>query len=302
MTYRLTETLLGACAASSLAASAFAAPQTPATTPLGLPQTQRAQAFATLPNWSGTWLQSEPAMFEPATVKGQPGVPGNREHPPYNAVWEKKYDDILAHTVAGYFSDPITNCQPHGMPRLMGGSIGAVEFVVTPEQTWIVWEWGIELRRIYTDGRGHPPADELYPLYNGDSIGHWEGQTLVVDTVSMRDDTPYDRTGAPHSDQVHMTERLRLTDPTHIENDITVEDPVAFTRPWHVVRHYYHAPKDRARIIDAYCNEATRENIVNGQTQLHLPSDPPGYVMGALPLDKPVQQAPSAAKPNAPGK
>ena len=127
-------------------------------TPFGLPQAERIKAIAALPNWSGLWNPVGGLIFDPSTAdpKGNNAQqPGDREHPPYNAEWEAKYKEKLDHTLAGYFTDPITNCLPHGMPRLMGGIPGPLEFVVTPEITYIIWEYGPQLRRIYTDGRDH---------------------------------------------------------------------------------------------------------------------------------------------------
>jgi hypothetical protein len=101
----------------------------------------------------------------------------------------------------------------------------------------------------------------------------------------MRDDTPYDRTGAPHSDQVHLIERMRLIDNNTFENDMTIEDPVAFTTPWHVNRHYQRLPSETF-ISDTSCNENQHSPIINGQTQFILPNDPPGYLLGPMPMKK----------------
>jgi len=264
-------------------AAAQQAPQ--GTTPFGLAQAERAKTFASLPNWTGLWNPLGGLIFDPSTAdpKGNNAQqPGDREHPPYNAEWEAKYQEKLDRTLAGYFLDPITNCTPHGMPRLMGGIPGPLEFVVTPEQTWIIWEYGPQLRRIFTDGRGHQPEDEQFDSWTGHSIGRWEGDTLVIDTINMRGDTPYDRTGAPHSDKVHLIERIRLVGKDLLENDMTIEDPVAFTKPWHVVRRYRRLPPETF-VSDVVCTESQRSPIINGQTQFLLPTDPPGYVVGPMP-------------------
>ena len=278
------QALIGAAVLAAVLTPALAAEQ--GVTRFGLSQAERAKVFATLPNWSGLWNPVGGLIFDPSTAdpKGNNAQqPGDREHPPYKPEWEAKYKAKLDHTLAGYFADPITDCLPHGMPRLMGGIPGPLEFVVTPEETWIIWEWGSQLRRIYTDGRGHLPVEERFDSWTGHSIGHWEGDTLVIDTVSMRGDTPYDRTGAPHSDQVHLVERMRLVDPDTFENDMTIEDPVAFTRPWHVNRRYRRIPADTF-VSDVICLESQHSPIVNGQTQFILPNDPPGYVVGPMPV------------------
>jgi hypothetical protein len=255
-------------------------------TPFGLVQADRLKAFAGLPNWSGLWNPVGSLIFDLATAdpKGATAqTPGDRIHPPYSAEWEAKYKAKLDRTLAGYFTDAITSCLPHGMPRLMGGIPGPLEFVVTPEVTYIIWEYGPQVRRIYTDGRGHLPEEDRFDSWNGHSIGHWEGDTLVVDTVSMRDDTPFDRTGAPHSNQVHLIERMRLIDGNVLENNMIIEDPVAFTTPWRVNRRYRRLAPDTF-VSDASCNESQHSPIVNGQTQFILPNDPPGYLLGPMPI------------------
>ena len=255
-------------------------------TPFGVGQAERANAFASLPNWSGLWMPIGGLIFDLATAdpKGHAiPQPGDREYPPYKAEWEAKYKARLDRALAGYFTDAITSCLPHGMPRLMGGIPGPLEFVVTPEMTFILWEYGSQHRRIYTDGRGHLPEEERFPTWSGHSIGHWQGDTLVVDTVGMRDDTPYDRSGAPHSDQVHLIERIRLVDKDTLENNMMIEDPIAFTKPWNVVRRYRRIPSDTF-VSDVICLESQHSPIIEGQTQFILPNDPPGYIMGPVPV------------------
>lgn len=276
--------LWGAVLAAGLVSQAAA--QQRAVTPFGVAAAERVKALTTLPNWSGLWNPVGGLIFDPSTAdpKGNSAQqPGDRSHPPYNAEWEARYKAKLDSTLAGYFSDPITNCLPHGMPRLMGGIPGPLEFVVTPEVTYIIWEQGPQVRRIYTDGRTHLPEEDRFDSWTGHSIGHWEGDTLVVDTVSMRGDTQYDRTGAPHSNEVHLTERMRRLDDNTFENDMVIEDPVAFTAPWHVNRHYQRAPSDSI-VSDVACTETQHSPIVNGQTQFLLPGDPPGYVLGPMPM------------------
>ena len=107
----------------------------------------------------------------------------------------------------------------------------------------------------------------------GHSIGHWEGDTLVVDTVGMRGDTVFDVSAAPHSDKIHVTERLRRLSPTKFEDRITVEDPVAFTKPWEIVRTYDLKPD--WQIIEYVCEENNRNPILADGTTGFLPPRPP---------------------------
>jgi hypothetical protein len=108
-------------------------------------------------------------------------------------------------------------------------------------------------RRVYMDGR--KPADDLDPSYFGYSTGHWDGDTLVVETVSLRDDTVLDRYGSPHSDAMRITERIRLSAPDVLEDAITVYDAKAFTKPWEIVRRYRRAARDNDELHENTCTE-----------------------------------------------
>jgi hypothetical protein len=213
-----------------------------------------ALAFAALPDWRGVWDPAEGNVFDPSAGRSADTV-GLREFPPYKPEWEAKYKKELANTASGHPRDPTADCIPPGMPRLMTSPY-AWEFTITPDRVLFLKEYQHEIIRVFTDGRKHPVGDALDPSFNGHSIGHWEGDTLVVDTVGMRGDTWFDRTGAPHSDQVHVVQRMRKTGPDRIEDIMTIDDPVAFTKPWTVTRHYKRA-KDY-EIMEFVCTENNR--------------------------------------------
>ena len=103
-------------------------------------------------------------------------------------------------------SDPIFNCFPPGVPRIYLLNF-PVQIVQTPGQVIMLFEFDHFVRRIYTDGRPHDK--DAGPLWMGDSIGKWEGDTLVADTVSFNDKTTLDREGYPHSDAMHLVERIQ---------------------------------------------------------------------------------------------
>src|SRR5690348_5058989 len=102
-------------------------------------------------------------------------------------------------------SDPIYNCFPPGVPRIYLLNF-PVQIVQTPGQVVMLFEFDHFVRRIYTDGRPHDK--DSGPLWMGDSVGKWEGDTLVADTVSFNDKTTLDREGYPHSDAMHLVERI----------------------------------------------------------------------------------------------
>ena len=126
-------------------------------------------------------------------------------------------------------SDPVFSCYPPGVPRIYLYNF-PVQVVQIPGQVLMLFEYDHFIRRIYTDGRPHDA--EQGPLWMGDSIGKWEGDTLVVDTTGFSDKTFIDRVGRPHSNALHLVERIRRLDPNLMEIAFTVDDPKAYTQPW----------------------------------------------------------------------
>lgn len=104
-----------------------------------------------------------------------------------------------------------------------------IEFLFTPGKVTILVEAYMQIRHIYTDGRKHPDDPDL--TYNGNSIGRWEGDTLVADSVGFSPDTPL-AAGTKHSDKMHIVERMHLTDPNTLEIVTTIEDPEALAKPF----------------------------------------------------------------------
>jgi hypothetical protein len=153
--------------------------------------------------------------------------------------------------------NPDAHCLPLGFMQLHTHSQPR-EIVQTPSVIVIAYEANYGLRNIFMDGRQLPPNDPQ-PWWYGYSVGHWEGDTLVVDTVGVRDDTWFDRTGAPHSDQLHIVMRIRKTGPDTIENNMTLDDPVAITKPWKVTRHFKRAKNYDIR--EFVCEENNRNPI-----------------------------------------
>src|SRR6516164_2056828 len=147
----------------------------------------RQRVFSQLPDWTGIWIADDGIMTRLGLrndVEGDAG-PTFKDRimfkgMPYNAEWQRKVQ--AASTAASQYRLTGKECGFY-FPGVME-SPWAFEVLITPEQTAFIFA-GREIRHIYTDGRGHPPSDELWPLPWGDSIGHWEGDTLVVDTVSI---------------------------------------------------------------------------------------------------------------------
>ena len=207
-----------------------------------------------VPDISGIWERVGGIRFSPTN-----------QLPPFAPAFAAKYQaNEVARARGDVVADPTSRCLPPGMPRIMVASY-PLEILQTPGQVTIIAEWSSQVRRIFTDGRGHPPEDELDDTFNGHSTGHWQGQTLLVDTVGIRGDTSFDASPLQHSDKMHVTEKIRLAKPGLIEDEITVIDPVAFTQPWVVTRQYKKAGPDQ-QILEYVCEENNREIILPRQT------------------------------------
>lgn len=226
-----------------------------------------------LPDWSGVWerFEGNGGIFDPATVEpadGRAGNPGVRQYPPLTEAWEAKYKANLALAAKDRLPDPISICgTPAGFPRLLALP-DVYEFIVRPEESWIITENGPNVMRIYTDGRDHPPPEELWPTYTGDSVGYWDGHTLIFTTVSMIGDksTVLDRSGLTLSDQAKVVTRMFKTDAGLLRAELTIVDPLALREPWHVTRHFRKLSAG-TRVYDYACAENNRNPITeSGQT------------------------------------
>lgn len=132
-------------------------------------------------------------------------------------------------------NDPVYDCFKPGTPRIYMHPF-PMEIIQTPGRVLMLFEYDHAVRQIFTDGRDH--RTDLAPMWMGDSTGHWEGETLVVETVNFNDKTWIDRQGIPHSEELRVLERIRLDDDGNLRIDITIEDPVAFTESWTGERRY----------------------------------------------------------------
>lgn len=130
--------------------------------------------------------------------------------------------------------DPQGYCFPPSGPRLMTTPF-PMEIIQLPQQGRIlmIYEGGTHIWRvIYMDGRSHPKGDALNPTWMGHSVGHWEGDTLVVEAVGFNEKTWIDMVGDPHTDELRVTERFTRTDLYTLHYEATIDDPGAYARPW----------------------------------------------------------------------
>jgi hypothetical protein len=161
-------------------------------------------------------------------------------------------------------------CSPYGMPRMMAVASYPVEILQTPGQITIVTEAFSEVRRVYMD-EPQQPIDDVPPGYYGHSVGRWDGQTLVIDTVGIKETVP-GYNNIPHSSQMRITERIRLVTPDVLHNQITIEDPVVLEKPVVYTLAYRRLPG--YKMVEFVC-ENNREYVdEQGRVRMRLGGKP----------------------------
>ena len=130
-----------------------------------------------------------------------------------------------------------------------------IEIVQRPDRVVFLYEFNDIFHHVFLDGRPHP--QDLEPTAGGHSVGHWEGDTLVVDTVGFNDKTMLDTSGHPHTTDLHVVEHFTRTDATHIAYEITITDPMAYARPWSNKRTFTLQPA--WNLMEYNCNENNRD-------------------------------------------
>jgi hypothetical protein len=191
------------------------------------PGEAKAQTASPTPDLSGLWTRlRDPAHSSLNLDFGKAVSPMT---PWAEAKFKAANSIYRSSSPSTVLSDPIFSCFPPGVPRIYLLNF-PVQIVQIPGQVIMLFEFDHFVRRIYTDGRPHDK--DVGPLWMGDSIGRWEGDTLVADTVSFNDKSTLDREGYPHSDAMHLVERIRRVDHDSLEIELTVDDPKAYTKPW----------------------------------------------------------------------
>jgi len=180
------------------------------------PDTGKAASTASTPDLSGVWMLR---VIEGTFTK---------EVPPLQPWAEER---TRANVKGGPDSDPEARCLPPGLPRIYLHQY-PIEILQLPGRVMMFFEYNHLVRQIWTDGWKHPSQEDLDDTWTGHSIGSWEGDTLVVDTVGFKDKTWLDNVGHPHSDALHVVERIRRVDRETLQIDFTFDDPKAYTRPW----------------------------------------------------------------------
>ncbi len=225
-------------------------------------------SWSSLPDWTGLWTRADGSGLKFDASQKSMAETTAVPTPAYQKRLAKKIADFKK----GVEWDQLSFCLPAGYPRWLAEPF-LKEFVLRPEESWLINEQLEEIRRVYTDGRGHIPEDEAYPLWEGDSIGFWNGDTLVVHTNNLKKGQ-YQRQQPDYSDKTTTVEQWRKVGPNLIEDVVDVYDPEGLAKPWHVVQRYQRVTTPDLRINYWSCEE--NNNVTrgaDGNTKFLLPGD-----------------------------
>ena len=203
------------------------------------------------PDLSGFWQVLNSAAWDIRPHNAQDGIPaglgvvegGEIPYQPWAA--EQQQENYANRLTA----DPVRQCYLPGVPRITYMPF-PFRILQTPDHVVVTYEFAHAVRIIYTDGSPHPLPNDFWM---GDSRGHWEGDTLVVDTTHFNGRTWLDAAGNFHSEALHVVERYTPTTPYHIDYEVTLEDPNVYTRPWTMRMTLYRRMDEGLQILDYDC-------------------------------------------------
>ena len=225
-----------------------------------------AQTAAAPPDLSGVWgpyrggRGSDPTLMPPPA---RPLVLKPEYAQPYEARRAAEAEAVRRGESPG---SAATLCIPYGMPRMMSVAIYPAEIIQTPRQVTIITEAFSEVRRVYLD-RPQGKMGDVAPGYYGRSVGRWEADTLVVDTIGIKTTVPGYQ-NMPHSDQMHILERFRLVTPDILHDQITIEDPVVVEQPVTYTLAYRRMPG--YEMVEFVCDNNREYLDQNGVVRLRL--------------------------------
>lgn len=195
------------------------------------------------PDLNGVWEHPfVPDMTkDDVNQKGEPQLPFTE----WGANEWKKYDPANG--------DYTGACLPFGLSRSINSPY-PIQIVQNPKTVALLFEQSTWFHSVPVDGRGHRKQD---PTWFGDSVGRWEGDTLVIDSVNFNDYTRMDTVGHPHSDQLHLIQRFTRTDRGHMTYEMIVDDPKTYTKTWKNTRTFILRPD--WELIEYSCEENNKD-------------------------------------------
>jgi hypothetical protein len=223
------------------------------------------QALAKLPDFGGVWtpLISEQVAQERTNA------------PPWNEQAGKQIEHMYSEEKAGRPFPVFDHCFPEGMPSFMLITHNAFELLFTPGRVTLLGESdGNRLRRIYTDGRPHPSDPD--PSFHGHSIGHWEGQTLVVDTIALLPQAYLavnEAVGMPNNGDMHIVEHIHLLNADTLADDLEITANKLLSKPWKTTRKYVRQRSQKYDIVEGVCQQGSyNEGVDKDGNSVFVPS------------------------------
>ena len=212
--------------------------------------TLSATAFAAeAPDVSGIWWASE---YHPNIQ-----LLGGGELP-LTAAGKAAYEKNMAGLKDGSITDYARKfCTPDGVPRVLATPYPFEIVQAPPGQVTILYELSHQVRPVMLDKPLQEEEIVIFPAYNGHSAGHYEGDTLVIETAGFNERTFIDATGAPHTDELRTFERIRKVSPTELEDVVTIHDPEYYSRDWQA--RFVYTLRNDVRIEDYVCGERHRD-------------------------------------------
>ena len=212
------------------------------------------------PDLSGIWQALNAASWNLEAHNAEDGVPAG-----LSVVVEGKIpykEEALAQRQENFetreTTDPVRQCFLPGVPRIMYMPF-PFQIIQTPDHMVMTFEFAHAVRIIYTDGSDHPLPNDFWM---GDSRGHWEGDTLVIDTTYFNGQTWFDAAGNYHSTSLHVVERLTPLTENHISYEARIEDPEVFTEPWTIQMPLYRRMEENLQILDYDCVDFFLDSLV----------------------------------------
>jgi hypothetical protein len=213
------------------------------------------QALAKLPDFGGVWT---PVISDQVAQE-------RTNAPPWNPKVAKQIEHMYAEEKAGRPFPVIDHCFPTGMPSYMLITHNAFELLVTPGRVTMLGEGdGNRLRRIYTDGRPHPADPD--PSFHGHSIGHWEGNSLVVDTIALLPQAYLavnEAVGVPNNGDMHIVEHFHLLNQDTLADDLDITANKLLSKTWKTTRKYYRQRSQKYDIVEGVCEQGSYTEAVD---------------------------------------
>jgi hypothetical protein len=211
------------------------------------PTTKDWHDLAKLPDWSGVWNPN--ITDQDAQIK--------TNMPPWTPIVSEQINFMLAEEKAGRPPPLFANCLPEGMPAWMLVTHNALEIIFSPGRVTMLGESDSgRMRRIYTDGRPHPEDPD--PTFHGHSIGYWEGEVLVVDTIGVLPQTYIainEAAGIPNNGDMHIKERIYLKEKDILHFDLEITAPKVMTKPYKTTRIFFRQRGRIYDIVEGVCSE-----------------------------------------------